>query len=169
MLVLLPGTGILFWLAIATDKPIFLKALAGLWGVVFGLIGLAWLIHLFTPKSELEKDNYYGQYVIDRTKFPGKQADWQYNHFRFEITNDDRITFYQMEGDSILNTYFGAISTVKPYNSHRLVVRMKQPTHHILASNPTVYRQKGHFYLVFKSSHFGNVFFTKNDWKPLQE
>ncbi|WP_210116090.1 hypothetical protein [Hymenobacter wooponensis] len=167
-MVLLPGTASLIWLAVATEKPFFLKVLVGLWGVVFGLIALAWLIHLFTPKSELEKEDYYGQYVIDRSKFPGRQADWQYNHFRFEITSDDRITFHQTNGSTVIKTYLGEISTVKPYSSHRLVVRMKQPTHHILASNPTVYRQKGHFYLVFESRHFGSVFFIKNDWVPLQ-
>jgi hypothetical protein len=167
--ILLPSTAILFLLAIVTDKPFFLKALAGLWGSVFGLIGLAWVVHTFSPKSELEKADYYGHYVIDRSKFPGRQANWQYNNFRFDITSDDRINFHLTDGSTIVKTYSGDISTIKPYSSHRLVIWVKQPAHHILASQPTVYRHKGNFYLVFQSSRFGNVFFTKGSWQPVSK
>ncbi|GAB3301067.1 hypothetical protein [Hymenobacter tenuis] len=167
LFVLLPGSALLVLLAVLTQKTFFLKLLGGVWAGVFGLVGTAWLAQALMPSNELEKADYYGSYIIDRSKFPGKQADWQFNTFRFEITSNDRITFHVMDGSASVQTYYGTISTVKPYSSHRLVVSMKQPTHHILASNPTVYRHNGNFYLVFESPRFGNVFFTKGNWKPL--
>ncbi len=45
---------------------------------------------------------------------------------------------------------------------------MFDPTHHIMASNPTIYRSFKSFYLVFNSSKFNNVFFKKGTWKPLE-
>ncbi|UZR99392.1 hypothetical protein [Chondrinema litorale] len=125
---------------------------------------MAWL----TSDIELEKDDYYGEYVIKRDHFRGKQADWIYNHFRFEITNKDSIYFYETDNERILKTYRGTIKTTTPYNSARLIIEMEQPTHHILTSNPTTYRSTWDFYLVFNSPEFHNVFFEKGKWEPLE-
>jgi len=45
---------------------------------------------------------------------------------------------------------------------------MTQPTIHILASNPTTYRNAWNFYLVFNSPKFGNMFFKKGKWEEIE-
>ncbi len=117
--------------------------------------------------EQADKKDYYGEYVINRDYFKGKQTDWQYNHFRFEITKEDSIFFYVTEGEKIIKSYRGKIKTSTPYSSARLIVQMEQPTHHILKRNPTIYRSAWSFYLVFNSDKFYNVFFKKGKWKPM--
>ncbi|MBK8416976.1 MAG: hypothetical protein IPL22_22150 [Bacteroidetes bacterium] len=72
--------------------------------------------------------------IVNRDYFPGKQADWQYNNFRFEIKENDTIYFYVTDKEIIIKTY-RAITTTKPYSSERLIINMEQPTHHILTNN----------------------------------
>ncbi|TAE89990.1 MAG: hypothetical protein EAY81_01375, partial [Bacteroidetes bacterium] len=128
-------------------------------------------IQWLTAKTELKKKDYYGQYIVNRNYFPGIQADWQYNHFRFEIKENDSIYFYLTDKEKILKTYVGTITTTyrSQYSSARLIINMEQPTHHILTSNPTTYRSTWSFYLVFDSPKFNNVFFKKGQWKPLDK
>ena len=121
-----------------------------------------------TSKTELDKKDYYGEYVINRDYFKGEQTNWQYNHFRFEITDEDSIFFYVTDKEKILKTFRGSIKTTTPYSSARLIIEMEQPTHHIMTSNPTTYRSAWDFYLVFKSPKFYNVFFEKRKWKPIE-
>ncbi|GAA4359445.1 hypothetical protein GCM10023185_26060 [Hymenobacter saemangeumensis] len=118
-----------------------------------------------TTKKQLKKQDFYGQYIINRSYFPGRQANWQYDSFRFEIKKNDSLYFYVLQRGKIAQTYKGAISTLKPYSSHRLVVQMNQPTHHVMESNPTIYRDAWGFYLVFNSPRFGNMFFIKGSWE----
>jgi hypothetical protein len=44
---------------------------------VLGLVVLANLLSTLTTKKKLDKSDYYGEYIIDRNYFSGKQADWQ--------------------------------------------------------------------------------------------
>jgi hypothetical protein len=106
--------------------------------------------------------------IIDRNFYKGNQADWQYNNFKFEIKDDNSIVFYVIDNEKIIKKYFGEISTVKPFQSERLVIQMQYPTHHILSSNPTIYRYQNKFHLVFNSPKFKNVFFKKGCWKPIK-
>lgn len=169
MLVLLPLSGGLLLLWAISGKSFFGKVLAAVWvgliilSIVFGIIG-----YILSDKG-LEKEDYYGQYVINRNYFSGKQADWQYDSFRFEIKDNDSIYFYVTEKQKISKIFKGAISTIKPTASERLVLHMAQPTHHILSDNPTTYRTARGFYLVFNSPKFGNVFFIKGRWQPLNK
>jgi len=41
----------------------------------------------------LTQQDIYGDYIIDWDKFPGKQADWQYDNFKFSITENDQLIF----------------------------------------------------------------------------
>jgi hypothetical protein len=41
----------------------------------------------------LFKEDFYGQYVIDRNYFKGIQANWQYNNFKFEIKKKAAFIF----------------------------------------------------------------------------
>ncbi|MCB0515150.1 MAG: hypothetical protein R2798_08500 [Chitinophagales bacterium] len=76
-------------------------------------------------------------------------------------------TAHPTDKEKILKTYKGTIATTKSYRSERLITNMKQPTHHILSTNPTTYRNTWHFYLVFYSPKFNNVYFKKGEWVEL--
>ena len=139
-----------------------------MWG---GLISLLILLFVFRPlweKKVLDKSDFYGEYIIDRNYFSGKQADWQYNNFRFEIKKNDSIYFYVTDGKIINETYKGTISTLAPYKSARLVIEMEKPTHHILTTNPTIYREVWDFFMVFNSPKFHNMYFRKGEWKEIE-
>jgi hypothetical protein len=170
ILILLPLTGILLLVWLITRKKIFGKTLGIIWLSIIGLAVLASLGKTLTSTKELEKKDYYGHYIINRDFFPGKQADWQYDKFRFEIKENDSIYFYVKEKEKILNVYRGYITTTNPndYISERLIIDMVQPTHHIMTSNPITYRSTRDFYLVFYSPKFNNVYFKKGEWKPIK-
>ncbi|NBB26868.1 hypothetical protein [Cellulophaga sp. BC115SP] len=135
----------------------------GLLAMAMFLSGLKWIL----GKPNLEKDDYYGQYIVDRTYFSGKQADWQYNHFRFEIKDNDSLYFYLTEKEKIMRTYVGKIKVTENYISEHLLINMPQPTHHILSSNPTTYRYPWYFHLVFYSPKFNNLYFKKGKWEAI--
>lgn len=160
---------ILFLLSVFTKKKLFGTLLIVLWS---GLILLSISSYILKPlytKKVLDKSDFYGEYVIDRDFFSGKQADWQYNHFRFEIKENDIIYFHVTNKEKILETYKGSITTPSPYGSARLSIDMdNQPTHHILSSNPTIYREVWDFFLVFNSPKFHNMYFRKGKWKPIE-
>lgn len=165
IVIVVPVVIILFILWLINPKKIFLKSIAWIFISLFSLIALSGILRTLTSKKILSKDDYYGTYVIDKEIIPGKQADWQYNHFRFEIKDNDSIYFYVTDKNKIIQTYKGKIATVKPGNSERLVLHMPQPTHHVVTTNPTIYRSAWDFTLVFDSPEFGNMFFTKGRWE----
>ena len=166
--ILVPLTGILIIAWLLSRKLWIGKILGIVWIGIFGLALLSGIVQWLTSKKELEKEDYYGEYVVNRDYFKGEQADWQYNHYRFEITEEDSIFFYVTDKEKILKTFRGTIKTTTPYSSVRLIIEMEQPTYHILMSNPTTYRSAWDFYLVFKSPKFYNVFFEKGKWKSIE-
>lgn len=144
------------------------KIILTLYAIGFSSILLLWIIGTLNQKKVLEKSDFYGEYIIDRDYFSGKQADWQYNNFRLEIKENDSIYFYVTNGKLIKETYKGAISTVAPYQSARLKMKMDLPTHHVLNSNPTIYRESWDFFMVFNSQKFHNMYFRKGEWKEIE-
>jgi hypothetical protein len=167
--ILLPLTVMLFIIWATSKKRIFGKILGMIWIGVTALVVVSLITSTLTEKKVLEKKDYYGNYIIDRDFFPGKQANWQYETFRFEIKQDDKIYFYVTNKERILKTYIGGISTLTPYNSERLVINMQQPTIHILKTNPTIYRSTWSFYMVFYSDKFNNMYFKKGNWKQIDD
>jgi energy-coupling factor transporter transmembrane protein EcfT len=158
---------VLFFIAGITEKRIFIKMIIGLWIFVLLLVIFSSVVSLIMKKKELKKSDYYGEYIIDRSFFKGKQADWQYNTFRFEIKENDSIYFYVTNKDKILERHIGRIKTTTSYISERLIVNMKEPSYHVLATNPTTHRNTWDFYLVFESPKFKNMYFKKGKWKPI--
>lgn len=122
-----------------------------------------------TSKEVLDKKDYYGEYIINRDYFSGKQSDWQYNHYRFKILKNDSLYFYITNNERIIKIIKGkiAVTNKDDYESQRLIINLDYPTHHILSSNPTTYRSSWSFYLVFNSPKFNNVFFKKGKWEKL--
>lgn len=163
----LPLTGIflLAWL-ISWDKTVGI-VLGIIWLVIAGLVLALVIMHWATAKKVLNKEDYCGEYIVDREFFSGRQADWQYENFRFEITENDSIFFHVTNREKVLKTYRGSITVSPADGSKRLIVDMKGPVHHILTTNPTTYRSAWSFYLVLASPKFNNVFFKKGKWKPI--
>jgi hypothetical protein len=135
-------------------------------GTLF-LITSLFVLDLFNSRMTLTKDNIYGSYVINRNKCSGKQADWQYNHYRFKITEDNKIFFYITEKENIIKTIEGTVAFNGGHTSPQIKLDFEEPKFHVLQQNPTLYREIWTFYYVFESSKFGNMFFTKGNWKSI--
>jgi hypothetical protein len=166
--ILFPLTIILCLVWMFSRKKLLGIILLCIWSPIIGLILLSITYRFFTEKMEVDRNDMYGEYVIDRDVFPGKQADWQYNHFRFEITRDDKMHFYVTANQHVLKEYVKSVEIIEPYEGRpRLKLNMSGPTHHIIDSNPTLYRKPFSFYYVFSSAKFNNVFFKKGHWKKL--
>ena len=151
-----------------TKKKIFIKIMAFIWLGFLGLLLLLSIVSIFTTKKEITKDDIYGEYIIDRNKCSGKQADWQYNHYRFKITEDNKIYFYITENEKVIKTITGTVEIKEYYRpSPRLKIDFDEPRFHILKENPTLYREIWTFYYVFYSDKFDNMFFTKGKWKSI--
>jgi hypothetical protein len=166
LLILLPLTIILLIGWLITRKVIYGKTLGFIWLIIIGYCVLAWATRTLTAKKLLQKDDFYGQYIINRKYFPGKNADWQYDSFRFEIKENDSLYFYIMDAGRVLKKIGGTIETVKPYQSQRAILNIRQPRSHLIDSIPAVYRDSWSFYLVFHSPKFGNMYYKKGKWKP---
>jgi len=168
--IIFPLTIILLLVWAISRKKIFGKTLLIIWVGIIGLVVLSTTGNAIFSKKELTKKDYYGEYIVDRNYFSGKQSDWQYNHFRFEITETDSIFFYVTEKAKIIKTYKGLIRTTNPenYRSDRLIIQMDQPIHHILTTNPTTYRETWDFFLVFNSSKFSNMYFRQGKWTEIE-
>jgi hypothetical protein len=169
ILIVLPLSAVLLVLwFISGGNKFYSKALGVLWLGVIGLVILSATVNAITSKVVLEKEDFYGEYVIDRSYFSGKQADWQYNHFRFQITPEDSIHFHVTEGEKIIRSYKGHVHALeKNHKSARLAIYMDNPTHHIMLGQPTIYRNAWGFTLVFLSPYYHNMYFTQDDWKTL--
>lgn len=167
--IVFPLTLVLLLIWIFSKKKMVGIILAVIWGGIFGLILLSICLKPFFSKMKLSLVDYHGEYVIDRDYFSGVQADWQYSHFRFVITEDDSILFHVTDSERIVKTYRGTVSTTDEhdYDSARLKLHMDEPIHHIVQNNPTTYRDVWDFYLVFNSSEYHNMFFKKGDWLPI--
>ena len=153
---------------IKREKKISYLALS-IWIVIIGIEILVFVTKPFYTKKILDKEDYYGEYIIDRNYFSGRQSDWQYNSFRFEIKKNDSIYFHQTNGRSIIKTYKGKISSRTIFKSARLKISMEKPSIHILDTNPTTYREVWDFYLVFDSPKYSNMFFRKGKWKEIKD
>lgn len=158
---------ILFVLKLIFKKKIF-STLNIIWWIFFiSLPFLLAILSFFTSKKEVEKEDIYGEYVIDREKCARKQADWQYNHYRFKITEDNKIFFYITDKENIIKTIEGKVEFTEYGHSPHLKIELDEPKFHILQENPTLYREIWSFYYVFESDKYKNVFFTKGNWKPI--
>jgi hypothetical protein len=90
-----------------------------------------------------------------------------YDHYRFEITEKNEFIFYLIEKDKIKKTFKGTVEFLETYKQPRIIIKVSNPTYHIIEEKPTLYRTIWSFYYVFHSPKYGNVFFTKGTWKPI--
>jgi len=177
-LIMLLTTGVLLltWILtyIGWKKHTVFCILLAIWGFFILVIGLSWFSEPYSRPMILTQKDIVGNYVIDKDKFPGKQADWQYENFRFTITDNDKLIFESRiydnnwKADTINVSYSSGYYDIdrKEYCNRKLRVHSDSTSHHIIRDNPTLYRQSfNRFYYVFESDKFGNVFFKKGEWK----
>jgi energy-coupling factor transporter transmembrane protein EcfT len=138
------------------------------WIMLFSLIAFFFVLKFFTTKMKLCENEIYGEYVIDKNKCAGKQADWQYNNYRFEIKKNNKIYFYITRKERIVKTIIKDLKFNNGHSSPFLDIDLRDSDFHILKENPTLYREIWTFYYVFHSEKFGNMFFTKGKWKSTE-
>ena len=165
--VLLIFTIVFFAIGYITKKYIFAQAVVVAWAFIILLGVFSFLVRPFSQKKVLDPNDFYGTYIIDRTYFKGKQADWQYNHYRFEIKENNIVYFYETNGAEIVKIYKGTATFIETYPSARLAIYMEPSSYHITKTAPTVYRDIWNFILVFNSDKFSNMYFKKGTWQAL--
>ncbi len=148
--------GILAWLVLyflANRNKLSAVPLIVFIAMPFVLIFFSWLFSIKTP----DRDDVIGRYVIARSKWPGKNADWQHKTYTLEITDSHAIVC-----DTRTKTVWEyRIEWLKIYE-HRWSFADYDKRHHIIGNGPTLYRGRfGHHY-VFESPLYGNVFFEKD-------
>src|SRR5687768_4659316 len=101
---LLLATGGLVAYAIAKKdwKPLLI--VSALWGLTILLFIAATIADHYRTPIRLTKTEIIGDYRIDTNFFSGRNAKWQYDHYRFTITPTDSIYFYVTNKDTIIKT-----------------------------------------------------------------
>ncbi len=163
---MIPGSVILLvvWLYTYVTKkshlPIYI--LLGIWAVFLVGTGLMFLIRPYFESMIVNEEDNYGVYKIDLEKFSPRQSKWQHDNYELEINRDHYLRLYKQKPERHL------IDSVKyefvngPY-SKRIRLEKNSTHHHIISDNPTLYRKPfNHFYYVFESSKYGNMFFKKD-------
>lgn len=143
------------------------------WKYFFILIALVYFLEWSLKPVILTTKDIYGTFVIDKDKFAGKQADWQYENIRFKITEKEEMIFQTRIYKDNWKTEKVKVSfstgyyylNLKEYCNRRLIIHSDSTNHHIIQNNPTLYRKNfSRFYYVFESEKYGNVFFKKGKW-----
>lgn len=157
-LLILATIGLLIYF-LATKKKIALKILGGLWALTILIFCLELFMDKFRKPISLTKQDIIGEYRIDTNFYPGTNAKWQYEHFKFTITSNDSLRFYQTSKDTIFKTctYKLKYSSGPP----DLWSILNDTTNKILKHPPTLYRGHNKFYYVIRSDKYGNMFFRK--------
>ena len=128
-------------------------------------LGLIWVFPIylifliFNNHHPINKKRIIGTYKIDTRFYPGPNADWQHNHFWFEITQNNQFLFHEKLKDGSTKTITGKVewyteSTPTLFRIHLL------KEHPLIDLRPTLYRGNKKFYYVFESE-FGNMFYRK--------
>ncbi len=132
----------------------YLSKLALVWFFPALLIGLAIYAHY-----PISKERIVGVYKIDSSFYPGANADWQKEHFYFEIKENNEFLFHEKLKDGTYKTEKGQVEWFR--NSPPMLFRIAMPkAHPLIDQYPTLYRGKRKFYYVFESK-FGNMFYRK--------
>ncbi len=160
LLLLLSVALLLYFLFVKEKKALY--ALGILWGMVFLLIPFSLLMDNYRQPISLTKADFVGDYRIDTTFYPGRNARWQYDRFGFRILESDSIIFVEINDKG----------TRTKLHRHRIKINDVHPsfwsviaetTSHVIQKPPTLYRGHTRFYYVFRSDRYGNMFFRKVD------
>ena len=158
--------GLLFSLLILTIIFIFkfvrtrhnryIKVLMAIWFLPSILIGV--VVYQDFP---ITKERIVGKYSIDTNFYPGSNANWQKEHFSFEITHNDEFLFYEKLEDGSIKTISGRLEYIRVSPPMLFRIRLDEQ-HALIDPYPSLYRGNRKFYYVFESK-FGNMFYRKVD------
>ena len=158
-LLILMTIGLLIYFLVSRKK-IAILLLGCLWGLTILLFVFGSIAEHYRKPIRLTRQDIIGEYRIDKTFFSGKNANWQYHHFKFYITNKDSILFVIMEEKGNPIAFYK--HKINYSDGSPALWKIKtDSTHHILKNQPTLYRGHDKFYYVFYSEKFGNMFFRK--------
>ncbi len=150
--------GLLIYFAVS-KKKIALIILGALWGLTILLFVTAVISDHYRTPIRLIKADITGNYRIDTSFFPGTNAKWQYEHYKFEITPTDSIYFYVTNKDTVLKTFKCKLKYLS--GPPDLWTIQNDTTYHVIKNPPTLYRGHNKFYYVFHSDIYSNMFFRK--------
>lgn len=160
-LLILATVGLLVYFFVEKKKSTLI-ILAGVWGLTIIVINVISIADHYQRPIRLTKHDIVGEYRIDTKFFPGTNAKWQYEHYKFYITDKDSILFMVLKEKGMP----GALYKHKIKYSDGppdLWSIIADSTHHVIRNKPTLYRGHDKFYYVFHSEKFGNMFFRKTE------
>lgn len=114
------------------------------------------IVFLIFRPVQPNREEIIGQYEIDRSRYPGKQADWQHATYSLQISQNSAAV-----RDSRTNTKWEYPIIWYHQPDYRWTLRDKGKRHHMLTEGPDLYRQRSGYHYVFKSPLYGDVFFRK--------
>src|SRR6266436_1219174 len=79
----------------STKDKSFLKKAALPWLALFLFIGVLTAFSWYAAPIPINKNRIVGSYEIDTNFYSGANADWQREHFRFQVTSDDKFVFFE--------------------------------------------------------------------------
>jgi len=148
------STFIYAWKYYRTRELAYLKKLGLIW--IFPSILIAIAIYVHYP---ITKERVFGLYQIDASFYPGENADWQKEHYSFEINEKDEFLFHEKLKDRSVKTIMGKVVWIR--RSPPMLFRIDmEHAHPLVDEYPTLYRGNRKFYYVFDSK-FGNMFYRK--------
>lgn len=156
---------LIFPKSVAAYKESLLSCLTvGVSGIVLLVLFSAIFNYLAKP-MKLDADDYYGEYVIDKSIFPGKNSEWQYNHFRLEIKYNGDVLLHTLGGNKKMKVYKGNFYIDDNKPSATIRFEMSKPTSHVMIYQPKVYRSAWGFTLVMKSTKYHHMYFKKKSFR----
>lgn len=141
----------------------------------------------FNSPMTVKKYHLQGEYVINRKMFKGKNADWQYKHYRMSIYKDTMYLHILNHGKEI-KRYKKKIKYLYPYHrghsvrDHTFLAFDDKPIYvpdyqnkeemkmyHLLNKDPMLMANPFSFNIILVSEKYGNMFFTHGKWKEIEE
>jgi hypothetical protein len=118
------------------------------------------LVNNYNKPMKVEAKHIYGTYRVDIDKFDRLQATWQHEHFELTISTDNYLRLYQLKPQKRMldEVRFEILDYA---NAKRIKLRTTRDSHHILRTQPTLFREPRSFFYVFESEYYGNMFFRK--------
>ena len=113
----------------------------------------------FFSLTTVNKSKIIGRYEVDTTFYPGVNANWQQQHYRFEVRPHSQFAFFERLADGSEKMYLGNITWANE-KTEKWSISM-DIDHHVVPLHPVLYRERFGFYYVFKTKKYGNMFFRK--------
>jgi hypothetical protein len=118
-------------------------------------------IVLWSPRRPmpLTEADVIGRYCVDPSIYAGAQAEWQRQHFWFDVGPGGKFILHELLDDGSRRQIPGKLTW------HRgppdlWTVAPTEP-HHVLAQAPLLFRSDKRFFYVMRSPQFGNMFFRR--------